>query len=271
VPVLHLHASHAVERVRRDHSRTPHVDLCSVWIFAGALVLPVIAETALVVLIYTHRWLLVGRWDPSRPPHKTVFTAAMMTTAALSAVAVSQLSGLRHDLSALGSGVKPGWLDFGALVGAVGAQWTVNTLLVAGVILLTARLTSKREALGSGPDNLLEICQLALGAFVALSLLWWPPLTVLMVVPTVVVHRTVLFHQLQLAARTDRRTGLLDAIAWQEQAEATLRRVLDENSAMAVLLIDLDEFKLVNDSHGHLIGDEVLRRFAEMLGTTVQG
>src|SRR5207248_2917933 len=59
--MLHVHASKAIERVRRDHSHLPHVDLCSVWILAGALVLPAAAEIALVVLIYLHRWLVVGR------------------------------------------------------------------------------------------------------------------------------------------------------------------------------------------------------------------
>ena len=61
------------------------------------------------------------------------------------------------------------------------------------------------------------------------------------------------------AARTDPKTGLLNATAWQREADAEVARAQRTNSPLALLLVDVDHFKGVNDSHGHLIGDEVLR------------
>src|SRR5207248_1175506 len=240
--LLHLHASHVVERVRRDHSHSPYVDLCSVWIFAGALVLPLLPELALVALIYAHRWLMVNRFDAHRPPHRTVFTASTLALSAAAAMGIGHLTGLSGQLASIGAGERPGWGAVLALVLAISTQWTVNSAVVGGVILLTAKLKRLREALGSGSDNLLEFSQLILGTFAGLALLWWPPAVVLMVIPTVALHQCVLLHQLRLAARTDHRTGLPHAIAWQDQARIELERVRQEGGRLAILMIDLDWF-----------------------------
>lgn len=261
--VGHLHLSHATERIRRDHSHTPHVDLCSIWIFAGALVLPPLPETALVVLIYAHRWALVGRWDASRPPHRTIFTTAMMLLAALAV-------GIAVPRSALDAH-PAGWLLPVTLLAAIVVQWTVNTGLLATVIALTVRVRRPQDVLGSGADNLLEAAQLALGGFVAVGMGVWPGLAVLMVVPAVALHRTVLLHQLQLAARTDDKTGLLNATAWHQQASAELARISGEHAGgLGLLMIDLDRFKEVNDRWGHLVGDAVLRQVARVVARSVR-
>ena len=66
-------------------------------------------------------------------------------------------------------------------------------------------------------------------------------------------------------ARTDALTGLLNRRAMQEQLERELRLFSRGRSAFSVLLIDLDEFKEVNDLHGHRAGDRVLMHLAETL------
>jgi diguanylate cyclase (GGDEF)-like protein len=268
--LVHLHASQAIERIRRDHSHSPYVDLCSVWIFAGALVLPPLPELALIALIYADRWVMVNRFDAHRPPHRTVFTGSTLALSALAAMAVIHVTGLSGQLTAIGSGVRPGWPAMVAVALAISTQWTVNSSLVGGIILLTARLRKAREALGSGADNLLEFSQLILGTFVALALLWWPVAAALMVIPTLALHQCVLLHQLRLAARTDHRTGLLHAVAWQEQARVELDRVRQEGGRLAVLMIDLDWFKRINDTHGHLVGDDILLKVAGVLSKSVR-
>ncbi|MEU4442266.1 GGDEF domain-containing protein [Actinosynnema sp. NPDC050801] len=266
---LHLHCSRWIERIRRDHSHLPHVDLCSIWILAGALVLPPSLAVALVVLVYAHRWWVVGRWDASRPPHRCVFTTAMMVLATLAASAVSGLTGLRGHLQA---GRPGGALDLVGVVGAGAAQWLVNTVLVAAVILLTVRPRSVRDSIGSGPDNLLEAGQLAMGGFVALAVAWWPGFALPMVVAAVALHRTVLIHQLELAARTDTKTGLLNAEAWHLQATLELRRTRQQppGARVGLFMIDVDHFKDINDTHGHQTGDLVLRRIAAALESAVR-
>ncbi|MEV6876235.1 GGDEF domain-containing protein [Amycolatopsis sp. NPDC051128] len=263
--VLHLHASHLIERRRRDRTGSPYVDLCSVWIFAGAMALPLALELALVAVIYGHRWVLVNRFDPVRPPHRTVFTAATLALAAAAATVVLQLAGAQ-----LGAGGPPGWGELAAVVAAAGVLWTVNTVLVGTVIAWTVPLEHPAQALGSASDNLLEISQLALGVFVALALLWWPPAALLMILPTFALHQCVQLDEFKLAARTDQRTGLLNAIAWQERAEHALERARSTHARVGVLMIDLDWFKRINDTHGHPVGDDVLAEVATVLTRTVR-
>lgn len=267
--VAHLHFSRWIERIRRDHSHLPHVDLCSIWIFAGALVLPPWPTVLLVSTIYLHRWWMVGRWDASRPPHRCVFTVSMMVLAALAASVVSQVTGLREHLV---EGRPSGLPDLLGILGAGVAQWGVNTLLVAIVIILTVRLRKPREAFGSASDNLLEVGQLALGSFVALAVAWWPGFALPMVVAAVALHRTVLIHQLELAARTDSKTGLLNAEAWHLQARLELDRTRRRQAGgtLGLFMIDVDHFKDINDRYGHQVGDAVLCEIAATLRAAVR-
>ncbi|MEV6444901.1 GGDEF domain-containing protein [Amycolatopsis sp. NPDC051716] len=260
----HLHASHLIERRRRDREGTPYVDLCSVWIFAGAIAVPLVLELVLVAVIYAHRWALVNRFDAVRPPHRTVYTAATLALAAAAAAAVLRSTGVHEHLA---GGARPGWADLAAVIVAAAVQWAVNTGLVGTAIAWTVTVEHPRRLIGSASDNLLEVSQLALGVFVALALLWWPPAALLMIIPTFALHQCVQLDQLKLAARTDQRTGLLNAIAWHDQAELALERT---RGRIGVLMIDLDWFKRINDTHGHPVGDDVLAEVATVLTRTVR-
>ncbi len=67
-------------------------------------------------------------------------------------------------------------------------------------------------------------------------------------------------------ARTDVLTGLLNRRAMQEQLERELRLLSRGRGTFSILLIDLDDFKSVNDIHGHRAGDRVLMHLSETLG-----
>lgn len=72
-------------------------------------------------------------------------------------------------------------------------------------------------------------------------------------------------QQLQRLAVTDPLTGLLNRNGWAAQTENALRRAQRRSQPLSLLLLDLDHFKQINDIHGHETGDEVLRRFAQVL------
>jgi diguanylate cyclase (GGDEF)-like protein len=75
----------------------------------------------------------------------------------------------------------------------------------------------------------------------------------------------VLVRHLQEVASTDGKTGLLNAAAWQDRAARVLERAERDQGGAALLILDLDHFKHVNDRHGHLAGDRVLSSVAEAL------
>jgi diguanylate cyclase (GGDEF)-like protein len=71
-------------------------------------------------------------------------------------------------------------------------------------------------------------------------------------------------------ARADSKTGLLNAATWEREAEAEVARAVRTSSPLAVALLDLDRFKRINDSHGHLVGDEVLREIARVMSALLR-
>jgi diguanylate cyclase (GGDEF)-like protein len=84
---------------------------------------------------------------------------------------------------------------------------------------------------------------------------------------TTLLQRSFRHAQLLNDARADAKTGLLNAATWEREAEAEVARAVRTSSPLAVALLDLDRFKQINDTYGHLVGDEVLRGIAdEMTG-----
>src|SRR6266545_353073 len=71
--------------------------------------------------------------------------------------------------------------------------------------------------------------------------------------------------RLEKLAATDALTGCLNRRALSEELEAELDRARRYNLALTILLADIDRFKLVNDTRGHIAGDSVLRQVGETL------
>lgn len=79
-----------------------------------------------------------------------------------------------------------------------------------------------------------------------------------------------LHAQLESQAITDALTGLYNRRGFNQALEAALSRIDRSGKRMAVLYLDLDGFKRVNDSLGHAAGDQILRRVAEQLKTCLR-
>lgn len=70
-------------------------------------------------------------------------------------------------------------------------------------------------------------------------------------------------EQLQRRADSDSLTGLANRHSFWEQAEREFALSRRHGTALALLAVDIDHFKQVNDNHGHPMGDKVLRAFAD--------
>lgn len=75
---------------------------------------------------------------------------------------------------------------------------------------------------------------------------------------------------LRIQATRDPITGLWNHAAIVEALQRELARVSRERQPLAVVMIDLDHFKRVNDTYGHLVGDAVLREAARRLSTAIR-
>ena len=85
-----------------------------------------------------------------------------------------------------------------------------------------------------------------------------------------VVHNTLLFERTQEQAFKDGLTGLANPRALQFQVARELARARRTSSPFTVILLDLDDFKLINDEHGHIVGDRALQEVARVLQQTTR-
>ena len=76
--------------------------------------------------------------------------------------------------------------------------------------------------------------------------------------------------RLELQAQTDSLTGLFNHRYFHDRLRAELQRVSRVHDSVAVLMFDIDDFKRVNDVHGHGTGDEILRQLAHTLERSVR-
>jgi len=78
-------------------------------------------------------------------------------------------------------------------------------------------------------------------------------------------HNAEVYAHVRTAASTDALTGLLNHGAMQVRVREEISRAARDGAALCCVLIDLDDFKRVNDELGHPAGDALLRRVADAL------
>lgn len=78
-------------------------------------------------------------------------------------------------------------------------------------------------------------------------------------------------QDLERLSMTDLLTGVLNRHGLQKRSSEILNRAARFGHPVALLMLDLDHFKQINDHHGHLVGDLVLKHFAETIQTNLRG
>ncbi|MFJ1764706.1 diguanylate cyclase [Amycolatopsis sp. NPDC088138] len=243
--------SRPVERHREDTLLGPGVD--TPWVFAGVVVLRPGLAVALVVLSALHQWFRVRR----RPVYRQVFGAASTALAGL--VAGAFLTATR---------VKP-------IAAALDAR-TVALLVLAGLMFLSVNAALVTAADGprppreAAPGHAFDAAMTTFGVLFGWAALAAPLFVPFLAGATVVLHRGGLGRGRREHVTLDPGTGVLTAASWRGAAEAEVTRLGRHGPGQAVLLLDLDHFRQLNDRYGARIGDAVLRAVADTLRDEVR-
>ena len=248
----------SVEMSRRASEPTGVVkDVYAVWELPIVFLLP-----GIYALIVPAIRLTLTQWRVRRAPvYKRVYTAA--------AIGIAYGLARLVFMAVLPVGCQPRaylWSHTSMWLVAAGcgalAQWAVNQGLILTAFKLENPAASirnellARETLHNDATELCAALLVAVGMTISdLTLIVALPLTTLL-------QRSFRHAQLLSEARADAKTGLLNAATWEREAAAEVARAVRTSSPLAVALLDLDRFKQINDTHGHLLGDEVLRQIA---------
>jgi diguanylate cyclase (GGDEF)-like protein len=247
-----------VELTRRASESAGVVkDVYAVWELPVVILLPVT-----YALIIPAIRLALTQWRVRRAPlHRRVFTAAAI------GLGYGTASVVYHGI--LPADIAPRdylwshptmWL---VAAGACGlTQWAVNEGLVLTAVRLADPATKIRATVLGREELHNDATEVCVAVLVALGMTV-SDLTLIIALPlATLLQRSFRHTQLLNEARADAKTGLLNAATWEREASAEVARAVRTRAPLAVALLDLDRFKQINDTHGHLLGDEVLRQIA---------
>jgi diguanylate cyclase (GGDEF)-like protein len=137
-------------------------------------------------------------------------------------------------------------------------QWAINQCVVLPAIKISAPTISLRQEVWDAESLRGDATELCVGVLVTLCAAA-TLVTLAFAFPFVaLLQRSQRHAQLVKASRHDSKTGLLNAGTWEREANAEVTRAIRTQTPLAVALIDVDSFKAVNDTYGHLFGDKAL-------------
>jgi len=144
--------------------------------------------------------------------------------------------------------------------------WVVAAVAACSVLLSVGALYGLTAALGLGLDGDFKF-------YVAIAVVI--PLVVSVPVSGVIVH---LLHEVESARQAAQRmawqddlTGLANRRRFIELAQRELDLARRSGQPLVAVLMDLDDFKLINDRHGHAVGDQLLVAVARALAEALRG
>ncbi|MEU8222564.1 GGDEF domain-containing protein [Kribbella sp. NPDC048915] len=254
--LISVEGARRVER-RRRRGGALHKDLSPAWMIAAALIL----HPALAILVA----LLLRIWWRIRAgkciPYRWAFSTAVHVLAVGTAHAVYESA---RELTDGGLG-----LVVSMAAGAI-AYVVTDTLLCGLAISLIIPGSDRRETIGGLDDLCTDATAATFGCLLAAACLISPWFAFVAIPITLTAQRALLLGQLETEAQTDPKTSLTRVDWWRRRTEQMLRTARNQHEPMAVLLIDIDHFKQVNDRHGHLVGDEALRAVATILRSAIR-
>jgi diguanylate cyclase (GGDEF)-like protein len=240
-------------------------DVQGVWQLPAAILLPPLY--ALIVPIIR---IALVQWRIRRAPvYRRVFTgAAISLSYGAASITFHRLSGLIPQDS--GGALSRGTVWTLLVAVSVLVKEVLNkTVVITAVKGADPAMSIRTEVFGREPlyNDGAEICT---GVLVTYGVAG-NPLLALAALPVVTLLQRSLRHvQLVNDSRADSKTGLLNAATWEREATVELTRAARTRTPIAVALLDIDWFKVINDTHGHLVGDQVIKEIARTLSSMLR-
>lgn len=90
--------------------------------------------------------------------------------------------------------------------------------------------------------------------------------------PFIYFYRKIVFENIRVIQELnkDPLTGLINRHAFYPEFIDHLNKLQDEEKSFALLMIDIDDFKHINDCHGHLVGDQVIKHASSIISTHIR-
>jgi diguanylate cyclase (GGDEF)-like protein len=228
-------------------------DLHGVWYLPAALLLPPLyGLTAMIPILALNQWRIRRTLV-----YRRVFTAAAtgLSLGAASLTFHAAVRPLGASLSGLPS-IQLRWVLLAACCAAL--KTLINKALVVTAVKGSEPTASLRQLAWDREVVYNDVAELCLSVVIVFAVAH-VSLMIAFALPFVtLLQRSFRHTQLAGEARVDGKTGLLNAATWQREAHTEVSRAVRTHTPLAVAMMDIDHFKAVNDTYGHLAGDAVL-------------
>jgi diguanylate cyclase (GGDEF)-like protein len=240
-------------------------DVHAIWELPLALLLPPLYA----LLVPIPRMALVQWRVRATLVHRRAFTAAAV------GLSYGAASAVFHAATPVVTGMAPGaqarvlaWTVAAAGCGVL--KSAVNKVLVMTAVKGADPAASVRENLLRREPLFHDVAELSVGLLVAHAVIASPFMALGALPLVALLHRSFRHAQLVDASRIDAKTGLLNVGTWLREARLETARAARTRTPLAVAIADIDHFKNVNDSFGHLAGDAVLAAVASALSALLR-